>query len=382
MNSIIIAWMMVRRTIGKPKGVLLYIILPVIVISVIIGLFHPEPSIKQVILLNNDKGELGQQLSASLGGLEGIELAAGADLTAEQLRALVESGKADAGIIVPEDYTASLYARQAEPLQLLRAKEELWNVSLAVKLEAQDGMLRKLAAAAAAQGSAERDATVRGWLEEIQGSGIGYVKEQSGQVLDVTIMVIGMMLLFVMLLANQSILTVVQDREQRTMQRMFTAPVGAGEIALGNFLGSVLLGTMQQVLILLTTRYLLGFDIGVSLPRMLLVMECFLLSAVGIATAVAAVVKNISNFGYVNNLVVSPTCILGGCFWPVALMPEFMQKLSGFTPQRWAIIALEESIRGATVYELALPLGILLLFAFVLLGFGATVLQPAREASR
>lgn len=382
MNSIIIAWMMVRRTIGKPKGVLLYIILPVIVISVIIGLFHPEPSIKQVILLNNDKGELGQQLSASLGGLEGIELAAGADLTAEQLRALVESGKADAGIIVPEDYTASLYARQAEPLQLLRAKEELWNVSLAVKLEAQDGMLRKLAAAAAAQGSAERDATVRGWLEEIQGSGIGYVKEQSGQVLDVTIMVIGMMLLFVMLLANQSILTVVQDREQRTMQRMFTAPVGAGEIALGNFLGSVLLGTMQQVLILLTTRYLLGFDIGVSLPRMLLVMECFLLSAVGIATAVAAVVKNISNFGYVNNLVVSPTCILGGCFWPVALMPEFMQKLSGFTPQRWAIIALEESIRGATVYELALPLGILLLFAFVLLCFGATVLQPAREASR
>lgn len=382
MNSFIIAWMMIRRTIGKPKGVLLYIALPVLVISVIIALFNPVPSIKHVYLLNEDKGELGQQLSASLAALEQVEVAVQPGSSAMQLQAAVESGEADAAIIIPAGYTESLYALQTEPLQLLRGKEELWNVSLALQVEAQDAMLRKLAVATAGQGEVEHEASVRSWLARIDSSGIGYVKEQSGQVLDVTIFVIGMMLLFVMLLANQSILTVVQDREQRTMQRMFTAPVGAGEIALGNFLGSVLLGTLQQVLILLTMHYALGFELGVSLPRMLLIMECFLLSAVGIATAVAALVKNINNFGNVNNLVVTPTCILGGCFWPVALMPEFMQKLAGFTPQRWAIVAMEESIRGADFYELALPLGILLLFAFILLGLGAAVLKPAHEASK
>lgn len=143
------------------------------------------------------------------------------------------------------------------------------------------------------------------------------------------------MLLFIMLLTNQSIYLVVEDREKRTMLRMFTAPVRAGEIAAGNFLASIMLGTLQLVLIVIVMYNLIGYDMGISAGRLLLVMECFLLSSVGIATSVASMVKSVKNLGYINNLVVTPTCILGGCFWPIGLMPDFMQKLSSFTPQRW-----------------------------------------------
>ncbi len=188
------------------------------------------------------------------------------------------------------------------------------------------------------------------------------------------------MLLFIMLLTNQSIYLVVEDREKRTMLRMFTAPVRAGEIAAGNFLASIMLGTLQLVLIVIVMYNLIGYDMGISAGRLLLVMECFLLSSVGIATSVASMVKSVKNLGYINNLVVTPTCILGGCFWPIGLMPDFMQKLSSFTPQRWAILAFEESSGGAALGDIALHLGIMLLIAAVLLAFGAAVLQPTREA--
>ena len=56
--------------------------------------------------------------------------------------------------------------------------------------------------------------------------------------------------MFVMLLCSQSIGFVMEDREQRTMARMFTAPLRSIDIAFGNFLGSLLVGTLQVILVL------------------------------------------------------------------------------------------------------------------------------------
>lgn len=72
--------------------------------------------------------------------------------------------------------------------------------------------------------------------------------------------------------------------------------------------------------------------------------------------------------------------MLGGCFWPIGFMPEFMKKLSNFTPQRWAIKAIEDVSAGAQLGGISLYLAILLMTAALLLAFGACVLQPAQRA--
>jgi ABC-2 type transport system permease protein len=52
------------------------------------------------------------------------------------------------------------------------------------------------------------------------------------------------------------------------------------------------------------------------------------------------VAKHARNFGSMNALILTPTSMIAGCFWPVTFMPEFLIKLGYLTPQRWALVAI------------------------------------------
>ncbi|MNI27117.1 ABC-2 family transporter protein [compost metagenome] len=68
--------------------------------------------------------------------------------------------------------------------------------------------------------------------------------------------------------------------------------------------------------------------------------------------------------------------MLGGCFWPVYVMPEWMQKIANFVPQTWVIDAIERMSSGSGLGDVMLHVGILSLFALILLGVGSVILKP------
>ncbi|AVF21774.1 ABC transporter permease [Paenibacillus larvae] len=117
-----------------------------------------------------------------------------------------------------------------------------------------------------------------------------------------------------MLLGNSTVSLILDDRKQKTMARMFTAPVRSSEIALGNFLGGWLVGTLQIALILVMTMYVLKVDLNISFLDQFIVMECFLLTALGLASTVAGLIRNMNNVGVANMLIIIPSFMLGGCF--------------------------------------------------------------------
>jgi len=378
-----IAWHNIRRTIGSVKSVIMLVIVPVFVISGVVGLFgQPAGEPARIAVASADAGEYGAMLLTGLRDHPQYVLEPMPQLDAEALKGLVQAGKVDAAIRIPDRYSEGLLRGDAPELELYRKTEQLWNETLLLELEAETRRMEGLAGAAlqasgaggadprAAFGrllEARESATVRTEaVQVVRGSSEGFT------------LVVGLMLVFLMVLVNQAIHGVLEDRANRTMARMYTAPVRAWQIALGNFLGSLLLGFLQLASILTVVRYVLGFDFGIPFGAQLLVMSCFLLSAVGIASAVASLARSAAQLGQINNLVVVPTSMLGGCFWPVNLMPDFMRKLSNFMPQRWAIKALEELSAGASIGDVGLHLMILLLTAAVLLASGAHVLQPSR----
>jgi ABC-2 type transport system permease protein len=68
--------------------------------------------------------------------------------------------------------------------------------------------------------------------------------------------------------------------------------------------------------------------------------------------------------------------MLGGCFWPVSIMPDWMQKLSNFVPQKWAIDAIERMATGQRLADIGMNLGVLTLLAVILIGIGSVILRP------
>lgn len=158
--------------------------------------------------------------------------------------------------------------------------------------------------------------------------------------------------------------------------RMFSAPVRSYEIALGNFLGSSMVGLIQIAVVLSLGKWVLRYDYEVPMYLYFLVLAAFMLVSMGIAGTVAGLIRNPNNTGTLNSLILTPTCMLGGCFWPLSIMPDYMQKAANFMPQKWAIQAVDIAAAGGGWDELWLPFAILGLMAVILLAIGSAILRP------
>ncbi|MGI6528120.1 MAG: ABC transporter permease [Clostridia bacterium] len=88
-----------------------------------------------------------------------------------------------------------------------------------------------------------------------------------------------------------------------------------------------------------------------------------------VACGIGLVVTSYSDSSYMastlNTMILTPTCMIGGCFWPVYIMPKFMQNLSYIVPQRWALEAIEKIQKGYDYTAIVLNLFVLLMFAVV-----------------
>ncbi|MBW7473583.1 ABC transporter permease [Paenibacillus oenotherae] len=385
MHSLTIAANILKRTIGQPKGFLMLVLLPALVLSGIVLLFGTSVESPRVIALwNADEGPLGAALVSSLEEMGGYQLQNNLGSNAGELRSAVTDSRADAAVYIPPDYTASLLDGKLPEVKLYRLSEQLWNAALEQRLSSEAGQAAKYARLSAlhSEEGPKRAAMLKQLLAETNNRPAALSitpLNEDGSTGSRNVLITGVILMFLMMAINGAIQVVMEDREQRTMSRMFAAPIRSYSIAAGNFIGSLLVGTIQLLLMLIVTEWIFQYDYGVDFLPHFIVLECFLLAAVGIATAVAGLVSNVNQLSQIQNLIVTPSCLLGGCFVPIGMMPPYIQKLANFMPQKWALEAIGKLAFGNALRDVLLPLGILLLFAAVLLAFGSVVLQPSKK---
>jgi len=381
MPSITIALLLIRRVLSTRRDIITSLLIPAAVLAGIVALFASTSDTKpRLTVLNQDTGAYGSMIGKQLEIEPKYEITTVTSGTEEQLKQAVEEGDIHAAILIPADYSEQLLTGHTPTVRFYRMNEQLWNAALALTLEAETERMSQAASLLAQAGQLNKEnldhllATVHENRIAMQDADL-----QIGSTI-ANPEVIGLMLLFVLLLVMRSISLIMEDREHRTMARMFTAPVRGFEIALGNFLGSVAVGTIQLIVMVGLCCYIFGYDPGFSPFKLLLLLECFLLTSVGLASAIAGLVRNSMQLSNIGNLVITPTCMLGGCFWPISIMPDFMQKLANFTPQKWLLEAADRLSGGSGITAITVPVLIILLFAVVLLAFGAVVLRPSRQA--
>ncbi|WP_139998071.1 ABC transporter permease [Paenibacillus paridis] len=382
MPSLHIAAQLIRRTMGSRRGLIMNVCIPAIFLAIISGLFSNLEGQKAVILVQNaDSGLLGGYLASALEKEALYDVQLEVKLTEEELKNAVLDRKADAAVYIPEEYTQKLLQGIPVEAGLYRMNEQLWSAALETSLAAEANKLSASASMVRA-GSGTADLTKLKELLDAQETPTIVAKKAGMKLGDVVSnpLMIGLILMFLMLLASQSIGFIMEDREKRTMARMFTAPLRAIDIAIGNFAGSMLVGTIQLIIVLSLTYFVFGYSPGISFGELLLVLEFFLLAAVGLASAVAGLVRNSTQLSQINNLVITPTSIISGCFFPISMLPDFMQKMANFTPQKWAIQAIDHLGGGGNLSDIGLQLFILLLFASVMIAFGSAVLRPNQSS--
>ena len=379
MHSLTIALNMVRRIVGTKKGFLAYIILPCIVVTCTIALMGHNDDSKIIIpYVNQDLGPVGLHVVEELSRNDNYELK---PLNSEEeLRGVIIDKKGTVGILIPSGFSEQLLQGNVQEIRMyeLMTNEATYMIkislnSLVGRLERTAGMIRAVAPDTSVQMDILNKSLQEASNHDITSQKTDYNLYAKPGLLNVT----GFTIMFMMGLVMSVVRMILDDRRNRTIARIFSAPVKSYEIALGHMLGSLFVGVLQITIILILSRGVLGYDYNIPFFTHFLILSFFMLVAMGIASTVAGLIRNPNNAGMLNSMIVVPTCMLGGCFWPLSIVPDYMQKAANFVPQKWVMESVETIASGGQLTDIWLPLSILGLMAVILLAIGSAILRPS-----
>jgi len=165
-----------------------------------------------------------------------------------------------------------------------------------------------------------------------------------------------------------SIISFVHERSASTLDRLLSTPVTEGEIVSGYALAFGLVGLIQSCVII--TAAILLFNVMIVGNVLLALLVVFLLGvgSQGLGFLLSSVAKNEFQAIQFLPLVLFPSILLSGVFWPIEAVPTLLRPVSYFIPLTYAVEGMRSvMIRGWSVDGIWFQLLVLAAFAIAML---------------
>ncbi len=202
------------------------------------------------------------------------------------------------------------------------------------------------AAIAAAVATGEDAATVTPALAQAAGELTGSsadatatLIEQVGDVEPISsssFVLTGYITMFLFFTAGFGASELVRERTNMTLERLLASGVGRGELLAGKWLGSAARGLIQASVLWAVGILILGVDPGQEPWMIALVTLAMLAAAISCTLLIAAFVRTERASDSLTILISLVLAMIGGCWWPLFILPDWMRTLAKITPHAWA----------------------------------------------
>lgn len=177
----------------------------------------------------------------------------------------------------------------------------------------------------------------------------------------------GVLLLFI---ATKLTSIILDDRTRKTTLRISVAPITHFQYLWQNLLAYSVLLTGVNILVVLMGVLYHGENL-VSPLLLLVVYTFFSMTAIGFSLAFYAIIRNKEAASALLTGVIALISMLGGVFWPIQIMPVFIQRLAMFFPTYWYSEGVIRVAYGGSLGDIAFPLIMMSMFTIFFLVFGS-----------
>jgi ABC-2 type transport system permease protein len=185
----------------------------------------------------------------------------------------------------------------------------------------------------------------------------------SSQSENMTTYSLGFLIMIMLMSAGNLSEIILKEKENRIYYRLLSAPINARKYIFSNVVVNMIVMTIQVIITLFFMTKVFHIDIHIPFWEAAIVMMLFALVSVGISLMIVAFSNSSKSSGALQNLIVVPTVMISGCFWPIEIMPSSVQRIADFLPQRWTLETLTKLQQGSSLGSLYLNILILLVFA-------------------
>jgi ABC-2 type transport system permease protein len=288
----------------------------------------------------------------------------------EEGERLVREGAASALIVFPEDMTVSLYRRMEEP-------------SFPADVRVRIRLDRTVFTIAGAVSAAFAGAIMK-TVEESGGSLPVRIDDSEpiygAHARFMDFFVPGVMCFAAFLLtALLTILSFVGERKNGTLDRLLATPVREMEVVGGYAITFSAIGMVQSLLLIsvATLAFNVRVEGNIALAFVMVALLCVVSLSLGILLSTLA--RSELQAIQMMPLIVLPSFLLAGIFWPVEAIPPLIRPLSYLIPPYYAIDACRSIfVRGWGFAKVWIDVAMLALFAAVFLAAAGMVLKRRR----
>ncbi len=352
-----------RVTFRKKSNYIIYLLLPIVGVLMSLLIYNGE-SARQVniAMVDKDTGRLSADLVKEMKERDSFKIHT---VSESEIREGLLNREYDAAIVIPKGFELGAYEGKIPEIELvsLKGQESTAWIKNIINLYSQN--LSSLYIAS------NND---RNTFDKMYGNyKKGSLKMSVEELKDIktsqsrTVSSMGFLIMFMMLGTSFTTQFILNEKRSRTYSRICSAPVRFREYIAANTLTSLIIVSLQIVMIQLVIKYIFRMETFVPAVWMFLILFLFGLVAIGINMLITAFSGSSYMASTIATLIMTPTCMLGGCFWQVESMPEVMRKIAFFMPQWWTLDAIKKMQTGSSFEAIGMHLVILAAFAAALL---------------
>lgn len=141
---------------------------------------------------------------------------------------------------------------------------------------------------------------------------------------------VGMMTMFILFAAGIGGRMLLEEKDNQTYQRMVVAGTTKLEILSGNFMTVFLIALIQIAVMITYSHFALKVQWG-NIVAVILISITAAFAVAGLGSFVSALTYRAGNYKMANmfeSAIIQAMALLGGSFFPLDVMPEFMKNLS------------------------------------------------------
>jgi len=361
-----VAWLMLKTfksVFAKPKNIIIYLLLPlagIVIAFVSYGQTNEETITVGVV--DQDHQQVAEKTIDYMRHLDSFKLKKVSEVDVKQQLA---GGDIDVAITFENGYSKSVLEGRPAHVVVQSIKGESVTAFVKQYLYSYIDQMAKLGRAAG--GEQLQFAKLLSSYEKSDFPVKADRENNSKKSFATIYTAIGFLLMSMLLSAANLSEIIMKEKADWTYYRLLSTPVSAKDYMLSNVLMNLIVMLIQGMLTLTVLRLLFNIDFGVPFLDIAAVLAVFAFVSVGLSLVIVAFAGSRSSAGALVNLIIIPTTLLSGSFWPVEIMPKVAQRIADFLPQRWALKTLTSMYDGNSAADLSM--NFLILFAFALTFF-------------
>lgn len=359
----------------NPFGFLVSLFAPILILFIVLKIISGNSGYLNIGIVDNDSSQTTKVIIESLKNQDGYNVN---DINQDNIDNLFSEKAIDVAIVFNKGFENNIIINGKDEINVTSVENDGVGDLLKGLLNREMLNIRDISLAS----NKDKEVYYKGLINYSNSTSVNITKESLNDLYkeySSSQMFIGFLIMFMLIRGMRTAYRIFDEKRENIYMRIFMAPVKSSEYYLADIISGYI-SILIQVVLGIVSINILNVETGLSNIQLFIILALVGLVSISLALCCSAFASNRTEASNIFNFANMFFLMVGGAFVPLEIIPPIMEKISYFTPVRWAMESISDIQQGAQFSEVYKYLFIIILFAVTFFVIG--VYKTAKEEKK